>query len=91
MTKFIEIKQTLKSLECCAEKQQKAVLMPLKQDFQNLRKVSSRIFVRIMWSKFQQNRPKIVEIKGPDRYTPHTHTHTHKHTHRDRDLPGTTF
>ena len=48
-----------------------------KQNFQNLRKVSSQIFVKTIWSKFQQNRSKNVEIKDPDR-----HTHTHIRTHR---------
>ena len=49
------------------------------QYFQNLRKVSSQFFVKTMWSKFQQNRSKNVEIKGPDRNTC-THIHTHTQT-----------
>ena len=47
------------------------------QHFQNLRKVSSQNLVKIMWSKFHQNRPNSVQIKGCDR---RTHTHTHIHT-----------
>ena len=39
------------------------------QKFQNLRKVSSQIFVKIIWSMFHQNRPRIVEMRGRDRYT----------------------
>ena len=46
-----------------------------KQNFQNLRKVSSQIFVKTMWSKFQQNRSKIVEIRDD-------HRHTDRQTHR---------
>ena len=57
-----------------------------KQNFQNLRKVSSQIFVKTMWSKFQQNRSKIVEIRDDHR---HTNTHTDRRT--DRDRPGTTY
>ena len=53
-----------------------------KQNFQNLRKVSSQIFVKTMWSKFQQNRSKIVEIRDD-------HRHTDRRT--DRDRPGTTY
>ena len=47
------------------------------QHFQNLRKVSSQNLVKIMWSKFHQNRPNSVQIKGCDR---RTHIHTHIHT-----------
>ena len=61
-----------------------------KQNFQNLRKVSSQIFVKTMWSKFQQNRSKNVEIKGPDRHK-YTHTLARTHRHTDRDRPGTTY
>ena len=43
-----------------------------KQNFENLRKDSSQIFVETMWSKFQQNRFKIVEIRDD-----HRHTHIH--------------
>ena len=43
------------------------------QNFQNLRKASSQILVKIMWSKFHPNRPRIVEMRGCDRQT-HTHT-----------------
>ena len=51
----------------------------LRQHFQNLRKVSSQIFVKIMWSKFHRNRPYSVQIKRCDR-------HTDRRT--DRDRPG---
>ena len=51
------------------------------QHFQNLRKVSSQNLVKIMWSKFHQNRPNSVQIKGCDR---HTHTHTYTRTDRAR-------
>ena len=44
------------------------------QHFQNLRKVSSQFSLKIMWSKFHQNRPNSVQIKGCDRQT-HIHTH----------------
>ena len=74
----------------------KAVMTSSNQNFENLRKVSSQIFVKTMWSKFQQNRSKIVEIRDDHRQTDrqtdtHTQTHTHTHTHRrtDRDRPGT--
>ena len=46
-----------------------------KQNFQNLRKVSSQIFVKTMWSKFQQNRPKTGKVRDD-------HRHTHIQTHR---------
>ena len=46
-----------------------------KQNFPNLRKVSSQIVVKIMWSKFQQNRFKIKEIRDD-------HRHKDRHTHR---------
>ena len=46
------------------------------QNFENLRKVSSQFFFKVMWSKFRQNRPRIVEIRGCDRQT-HTHILTH--------------
>ena len=45
-----------------------------KHNFQNLRKMSSQIFVKTMWSKFQEIRLKNVEIKDPHRYT-YIHTH----------------
>ena len=51
------------------------------QHFQNLRKTSSQNLVKIMWSKFHQNRPNSVQIKGCDRHTD-THTQTHTQTHR---------
>ena len=38
--------------------------------------MSSQIFVMIMWSKFDNNRPKIMAIRDPDRQT-HRHTLTH--------------
>ena len=41
----------------------------LRQHFQNLRKVSSQIFVKIMWSKFHRNRSNSVQIKGCHRQT----------------------
>ena len=47
------------------------------QNFQNLRKVSSQIFVRIMWSKFHKNRPKILLNRDPGRHTD-TQTDTHR-------------
>ena len=53
-----------------------------KQNFQNLRKVSSQIFVKTKWSKFQQNRSKIVEVRDD-------HRQTDRHT--DRDRSGTTY
>ena len=46
-----------------------------KQKFQNLRKVSSQIFVKTMWFKVQQNWSKNVEIKDPYR---HMHARTHR-------------
>ena len=55
----------------------------LRQHFQNLRNVSSQIFVKIMWSKFHRNRSNSVQIKGCDR---HTHRQTDRRT--DRDRPG---
>ena len=51
------------------------------QHFQNLRKVSSQNLVKIMWSKFHQNRPNSVQIKGCDRQT---HRHTYTRTDRAR-------
>ena len=57
-------------------------MTPLEQNFQNLRKVSSQMFAKIMWSKFHKNRPKIVAFRDPDRQTD-THTHTHTHTETD--------
>merc|ERR1712240_819126 len=33
-----------------------------------------------MWSKFHQNRPRILEMRGQDTDT-HTHKHTDTHTH----------
>ena len=55
----------------------------LNQNSQTLRKVSSQFFVNVMWSKFHQNRPRIMEMKGRDIHT-HAHIHTYKHilTHR---------
>ena len=47
----------------------KAVMTSLKQNFQNLKKVSSQIFIKTMWCKFQQNRFKNTEIEGPNRHT----------------------
>ena len=41
----------------------------LRQHFQNLRKVSSQIFVKVMWSKFHRNRSNSVQIKGCYRQT----------------------
>ena len=53
------------------------------QNFQNLRKVSSQILFKVMWSKLHQNRPRIVEMRGRDRHTDRqTDTHTHILTHR---------
>ena len=48
-----------------------------KQNFENLRKVSSQIFVKTMWSKFQQNWSKAVEIRDDHK---HTDTHTDAQT-----------
>ena len=45
----------------------------LEQNFQNLRKVSSEIFAKIIWSKFHKNRPEIVAFRDPYR---HTHAQT---------------
>ena len=53
-----------------------------KQNFQNLRKVSSQIFVKTMWSEFQQNRSKIVEVRDDHRQTDR---HTHRQTDRQTD------
>ena len=50
-----------------------------KQNFQNLREASSQIFDKINWSKFNQNWPNSVKMKGCDR---HTDTHIHTETHR---------
>ena len=53
----------------------------LNQNFQNLRKVSSQIFVKVMWSNFHQHRPRFVEMRGCDRHTDRqTHTHTDAQT-----------
>ena len=41
----------------------------IKAKFLNLRKVLSQIFVKTMWSEFQQNWSKNVEIKDLDRRT----------------------
>ena len=57
-----------------------------KQNFQNLRKVSSQIFVKTMWSKFQQNRFRIVEIRDD-----HRQSHRQTDARIDRDRPGTTY
>ena len=46
-----------------------------KQNFENLRKVSSQIFVKTIWSKFQQNRSKSLEVIDD-------HRQTHRQTHR---------
>ena len=63
-----------------------AAMTSSKQHFQNLRKASFQNFDKIMWSKFYQNRPNSVQIKGCDRQThTHTHTHTHKQTHTKTD------
>ena len=56
-----------------------------KQNFLKFEKMLSQIFVKTMRSKFQQNRSKNVEIKGPDRHTyKHPYTHPYTHTYRDR-------
>ena len=55
-----------------------------KQNCQNLRKVSSQMFVKIMWSKFQQNRSKIVDIRDDD-------IQTHRQTHRQGSSWGNIF
>ena len=69
----------------------KAVMTSSNQNFQNLRKVSSQISFKVMWSKLHQNRPRIVEMRGRDRHTDtHTHRHTHILTHR-RGPPGSTY
>ena len=66
-----------------------ADMTSLRQHFQNLRKLSSQIFVKIMWSKFHRNRSHSVQIKGCYRQTDrHTHTHTHTDRRTDRDRPG---
>ena len=64
-----------------------------KQNFKKLRKVSSHIFVKTMWSKFQQKRSKIVKVRDDHRQT-HRETHGHttdRHTRTDKDRPGTTY
>ena len=45
----------------------KADMPSSNQNFKNLRKVSSQIFVNVMWSKFHRNRPRILEMRGCDR------------------------
>ena len=52
-----------------------AAMTSSKQHIKNLKKVSSQIFDKIIWSKFHQNRPYSFQIKGCDR---HTDTHTHR-------------
>ena len=47
------------------------------QNFQNLRKKSSQILFKVIWSKLHQNQSRIVEMRGRDR---HTDTHTHIYT-----------
>ena len=59
----------------------KAVMTSSKQKFEKLKKVSSQIFVKIIWVNFQQIWPKIVEIIHPYR-------HTHRQTHRQGSSPG---
>ena len=41
----------------------------MEQNFQHLRKVSSQIFAKIIWSKFHKNRPEIVAFRDPYRHT----------------------
>ena len=53
-----------------------------KQNFQNLRRVSSQIFVKTIWSTFQQNRSKMGKLKAQTDTHTHTHAHTHARTHR---------
>ena len=55
----------------------KAVMTSSKQNFQKVRKVSSQIFVKTMWSEFQQNRSEIVEVRDDHR---HTNTQTDAQT-----------
>ena len=42
-----------------------------------------------MWSQFQQNRSKIVEVRDDHRQTD-TQTYTHSHRRTDRDRPEMT-
>merc|ERR1712074_187754 len=55
----------------------------LKQ-IKNINRITSdkkKLFLwKIMWSKFNQNRPHCLQIKGCDR-------HTWAHTHRRTDMP----
>ena len=61
----------------------KAVMTSSKQKFEKLKKVSSQIFVKIIWVNFQQIWPKIVEIIHPYR---HTDRQTHRRTDRSHPL-----
>ena len=55
------------------------VMTSSKQKCEKLKKVSSQIFVKIIWVNFQRIWPKIVEIIHPYRQT---HTHTDRRTDR---------
>ena len=54
------------------------VMTSSKQNFEKNEKVSSQIFLKIIWVNFHQNRMKIVE-------NIHLDTHTHTQTHRRTD------
>ena len=58
----------------------------LEQNFQNLRKESSQIFAKIMWSKFNKKSAENYSYQRPgqtDRQTDtQTDRHTDRHTHR---------
>ena len=60
-----------------------AAMTSSKQHFKNLKKVSSQIFDKIMWSKFHKNWPNRFQIKSCDRKI-HTYTHTDRRTDRAR-------
>ena len=53
------------------------VMTSSKQNFEKLKKVSSQIFVKIIWVNFERIWSKIAEIINPDTQT---HTHTHAQT-----------
>ena len=88
-----KIAQKLKTWECRIVKH---IYKPLWRHRIKIFKIWEKCHIKIlfMWSKFHQNRPRIVEMRGcyrqtdrqTDRQT-HTHTHihtdTHTHTHPD--------
>ena len=62
------------------------VMTSSKQNFEKLKKVSSQIFVKIIWVNFHRFKPKIVEIINPDRQTDRQ-TDRHTDTRTDRAHP----